>query len=133
MPPEAPTTRIRAPRSDLLPVEVSLSDLLSGLRRPSGVEPTDDGDEACRRRPVGCVRGEVQVRDPTVAVDDDIGTELQRVVTGAPPDPLACDDRSDARCHHAGAEEPERQGPPRAERLVERALGIGNDDRAGEG
>ncbi len=100
---------------------------------PAGTELPNDGDEVLRHSPVGCVRGKVQVCDITVPVDNHIGTELERVVTGGPPDSLARDQRPHARCHHARTKKPERRRMSRPECFVERALGIRNDDGSREG
>ncbi len=97
------------------------------------VELTYHGDEILWRSTVGRVRGEVQVRDLTIPVDDDVGPELECVVTGSPPNPFAGDERPQARDHYSGAEQPERHRAACSERLVERAFRVGDHDGPPEG
>lgn len=92
------------------------------------VELTHDGDEILRRSTVGRVRGEVQVGDPTIPVDDDVGAELQSVVTRSPPDSFAGYDCPHARDHDARAQQPEWGRAAGSERLVERAFWVGDHD-----
>jgi len=97
------------------------------------VELTYDGDEILGRSTVGRVRCEVQVHDLTIPVDDDVGAELQCVVTRIPPDSFAGGERAHARDHDARAQQPERHRAVCPERLIERAFGVGDHDGPPEG
>ena len=93
----------------------------------------EDSEEPFRPNTVGRVRRNMQERDLAVAVNDDIGAELQRVVTTRHADALAGEERAQARARDAGAQHPEWLWPAGAERLVERSFRVGDDEGATEG
>ncbi len=93
----------------------------------------EDSEELFRPNTVGRVRRNMQERDLAVAVNDDVGAELQRVVTTRHADALAGEERAQARARDAGAQHPEWLWPAGAERLVERSFRVGDDEGATEG
>ena len=93
----------------------------------------EGSEELFRPNTVGRVRRNMQERDLAVAVNDDVGAELQRVIARRPPDALAGDESPQARRHDAGSQQPERRRPARPEHVVEHALRVGDDERAPEG
>ena len=88
----------------------------------------EDSEEPFRPNTVGRVRRNMQERDLAVAVNDDIGAELQRVIARRPPDALAGDERPQARRHHTRAQEPQRCRTTCPERVAEHALRVGDDE-----
>ena len=98
----------------------------------SWFELAKDGDELVWRGAVGRVGGEVEECDLTLMVDDDVGAELQGVVTTRHADALACENCAQARARDAGAQHPEWLWPAGAERLVQRSFRIRNDEGIAE-
>ncbi len=95
----------------------------------SRFELAKDGNELVWRSPVGRVGGKVQECNLAVFIDDDIGAELQRVVTTGHADVLAGEERAQTRVRDAGAQHPEWLWPTSTERLVERPFPVGDDQR----
>jgi hypothetical protein len=92
-----------------------------------------DGDQLVRRNAVGRVGGEVEERDPTLAVDDDVGPELERVVPARHAHALTSEDSSETRGCDARAYDPERLRPAGAECPVESPFRIGDHQHPLEG
>lgn len=90
--------------------------------------PAEDGDQLFRRGAVGGVGGEVQVCDAAVAVEDDVGPELQRVVSSRHAAALSGENRAEARACDPGTQHPEWRRPAGPERLVQRPLRVGDDE-----
>ena len=70
----------------------------------------------------------MQECDLAVAVEDDVGAELQGVVAACHADALAGEERAEARARNAGAQHPEWSRPVGAERLIQRSFRVGDDE-----
>lgn len=93
----------------------------------------EDSEDLFGRNTIGRVRSNMLEHDLAVPVDDDVGAQLQSVVTGRPAEALACDERPHTRRDDARAQEPERRRAACPERLVERAVRVGDDESPPEG
>ena len=91
-----------------------------------------DFKQLLRRNAVRRVGGEVQEGDFARAIDDHIGTQLERVVATRDSDGLSSAKRPQPGEGNAWTKNPERCGPPGPESPVQRSLGIGDHERARE-